>query len=355
MFKRVGYSARGLLYTFFFASAVKLFIWADEGAGPGERGDRLDGPGARLARRDGCWWRRRPGRHRRRAVHRLAGRAASSASGSRATRWAGRAAVDPAAGHGRQHRPHDRLLMIGVFLIVAAAQADPHAGGRHRRGPQAPGRPALTGPSCWSLVALGLAAYGLYSFAEARYRRLPAMSAGSERPPRRRRPGPTERLARCLGRAADRSRLWWLVAAVLGVSGGRFRRRAALRGLLSAGHGVGAGQRAGQAGRRRRRRPDPGPATASRASAGRHVVVPVRPTPRPPSPSPRASPRSCPLAAPPVAALAGLVVVLPGPQRASTTPPTSLGGAVLGVGRRPRHPPALAGGAPRAGRGRAPP
>ncbi|HVL06966.1 MAG TPA: phosphatase PAP2 family protein [Acidimicrobiales bacterium] len=38
-----------------------------------------------------------------------------------------------------------------------------------------------------------------------------------------------------LGRAADGGKLWFGVAAVLGLSGGRFRRRAALRGLFAAG------------------------------------------------------------------------------------------------------------------------
>ena len=38
-----------------------------------------------------------------------------------------------------------------------------------------------------------------------------------------------------LGRAADGGKLWLAVAAVLGLSGGRFRRRAALRGLFAAG------------------------------------------------------------------------------------------------------------------------
>jgi diacylglycerol kinase family enzyme/membrane-associated phospholipid phosphatase len=38
-----------------------------------------------------------------------------------------------------------------------------------------------------------------------------------------------------LGRAADGGKLWFAIAAALGVSGGRFRRRAALRGLLAAG------------------------------------------------------------------------------------------------------------------------
>ncbi len=37
-----------------------------------------------------------------------------------------------------------------------------------------------------------------------------------------------------LGRSADRFKLWLVVAAVLGLSGGRFRRRAALRGLFAA-------------------------------------------------------------------------------------------------------------------------
>ncbi len=37
-----------------------------------------------------------------------------------------------------------------------------------------------------------------------------------------------------LGRAADRFKLWLALAAVLGLSGGRFRRRAALRGLFGA-------------------------------------------------------------------------------------------------------------------------
>jgi diacylglycerol kinase family enzyme/membrane-associated phospholipid phosphatase len=38
-----------------------------------------------------------------------------------------------------------------------------------------------------------------------------------------------------LGRAADGGKVWLAVAAVLGASGGRFRRRAALRGLFAAG------------------------------------------------------------------------------------------------------------------------
>ncbi len=50
-----------------------------------------------------------------------------------------------------------------------------------------------------------------------------------------RRLGVADRLAAAASRLADRSRLWILVAAVLSASGGRFGRRAALRGLMSAG------------------------------------------------------------------------------------------------------------------------
>ena len=42
-----------------------------------------------------------------------------------------------------------------------------------------------------------------------------------------------------LSRAADGSKLWLVIAAVLGLSGGRFRRRAALRGLLAVGLATG--------------------------------------------------------------------------------------------------------------------
>jgi diacylglycerol kinase family enzyme/membrane-associated phospholipid phosphatase len=51
----------------------------------------------------------------------------------------------------------------------------------------------------------------------------------------RRRQSPVDRLATLASQAADRTVLWWVVAALLAGSGGRFGRRAALRGLLSAG------------------------------------------------------------------------------------------------------------------------
>ncbi len=62
-------------------------------------------------------------------------------------------------------------MMIGVFLIAAARQHDPNQAvgidGALRRLADRP-----YGPTLLIVVAVGLAAYGLYSFAEARYRRV---------------------------------------------------------------------------------------------------------------------------------------------------------------------------------------
>lgn len=60
-----------------------------------------------------------------------------------------------------------------------------------------------------------------------------------------------------LGRAADGGKLWLVIAAALGVSGGRFRRRAALRGLFAAGIAAGVANGPVKAAVRRRR-PAPG-------------------------------------------------------------------------------------------------
>lgn len=61
--------------------------------------------------------------------------------------------------------------MVGLFLIVADVQRNPH---------QAKGLDSALktlvhqplGPVLLDIVALGLVAYGIYSFVEARYRRL---------------------------------------------------------------------------------------------------------------------------------------------------------------------------------------
>jgi hypothetical protein len=62
-------------------------------------------------------------------------------------------------------------VLVGVFLIAAATQHDPGQavgidGALKRLSDRSFGPPLLVA------VALGLAAYGLYSLAEARYRRV---------------------------------------------------------------------------------------------------------------------------------------------------------------------------------------
>ena len=61
--------------------------------------------------------------------------------------------------------------LIGIFLIVAALQHNPH----QARGLDAALRTLIQhpfGPLLLGIVALGLVAYGVYSFVEARYRRV---------------------------------------------------------------------------------------------------------------------------------------------------------------------------------------
>lgn len=171
-FKRLGYAARGGLYAFFCGSAVKLFIWSNEVAAA-ERPEAdwtarvLNWPG-------GTWlvqvvglgliggglyvgWRGLAGKFRKRLKSLEMGRAER-----RWIRWIG--AVGMVA----------RMLvlvMIGVFLIAAARSHDPNQavgidGALKRLADRS------YGPGLLVLVAFGLAAYGLYSFAEARYRRV---------------------------------------------------------------------------------------------------------------------------------------------------------------------------------------
>ncbi|MEA2973149.1 MAG: hypothetical protein QOG82_1607 [Actinomycetota bacterium] len=144
---------------------------------------------------------------------------------------------------------------------------------------------------------------------------------------RRRRRGKTDRLATATSALADRSRLWWLVAAVLFASGGRFGRRAALRGLMSAG--IASALANGPVKwATRRRRPD-----------ARHRLPGVRRPTTSSFPSAHAAAafgfatgvaQELPLAAPPVATLAGLVSY--SRVRAGVHHPTDvLGGAAIGV------------------------
>jgi len=172
MFKRVGYAARGVLYTFLFASAVKLFIWSTK-AGT-TQGAEADWTGRVLNWPGGTWlvqgaglvaigagmyvgWRGLSGKFRKRLKSVEMGRAERL--------WIrGVGTVGMVA----------RMLvtmLIGVLLITAARQHAPEQavgidGALKRLADRS------YGPLLLVLVACGLAAYGLYSFAEARYRRV---------------------------------------------------------------------------------------------------------------------------------------------------------------------------------------
>jgi hypothetical protein len=176
MFKRLGYAARGLLYTGFFASAVKLLVGADEGenqenAATDWTARVLGWPGGRLlvvavgigvvAAGLYIGWRG----WKQKFAKKLKGYEMDT--GER--KWILR--LGTVGNIARMIV----FVLIGVLLISAAAQTDPNAAvgvdGALRRL-------AATeyGPTLLGFVALGLAAYGLYSLAEARYRRLPKAS-----------------------------------------------------------------------------------------------------------------------------------------------------------------------------------
>jgi hypothetical protein len=170
--KRAGYAARGAVYTFFFGSAVKLFIWSNKAA-TSERPEAdwtarvLDWPG-------GTWlvqavglvligsglyvgWRGLSGKFRKRLK--------SYEMGASERRWV------RAVGTVGMVARMVVWTMIGVFLIAAARQHDPQQavgidGALKRLADRS------YGPVLLVVVAFGLAAYGLYSFAEARYRRV---------------------------------------------------------------------------------------------------------------------------------------------------------------------------------------
>ena len=171
-FKRVGYAARAALYAFFCGSAVKLFIWANK-AGANENAEAdwtarvLEWPG-------GTWlvqvaglvvmgaglymgWRGLSGKFRKRLK--------SLEMGPAARGWV--------RGIGTVGNVARMLvtLLIGIFLIAAARQHDPTEavgidGALKRLADRS------FGPLLLVVVAAGLAAYGLYSLAEARYRRV---------------------------------------------------------------------------------------------------------------------------------------------------------------------------------------
>ena len=171
-FKRVGYAARGALYTFFCVSAIKVFIWAGKAA-VAENAEVdwtarvLDWPG-------GTWlvqaagvvvlgaglyigWRGVSGKFRKRLKSLEMDRAER--------RWT------RAVGTFGMVARMLVTLVIGVFLLTAARQHDPGQavgidGALKRLADRS------YGPTLLILVASGLAAYGLYSFVEARFRRV---------------------------------------------------------------------------------------------------------------------------------------------------------------------------------------
>ena len=170
-FKRVGYFLRAGLYTFFFGSAVKLFLWSNSAA---KEGAEADWTARVLTWPGGTWlvqaaglvaigaglyigWRGVAGRFRKRLK--------SLEMGEAVRRW-----VRVVGTVGMISRMLI-AMMIGVFLIAAARQQNPDQAvgidGALRRLADRP-----YGPTLLLVVALGLAAYGLYSFAEARYRRV---------------------------------------------------------------------------------------------------------------------------------------------------------------------------------------
>jgi hypothetical protein len=170
--KRLGYAARGALYTGFFLSAVKLLIWSNAKRDSAEA--QKDWTARVLNWPGGTWlvglvgvavvvgglyvgWR---------GVSRKFGKRLKAAEMSRAERrWVlGFGMVGMVA----------RMVVtvaIGVFLIAAAMQHNPDEtvgiDGALKRLADRP-----LGPALLTVLAAGLAAYGLYSFAEARYRRV---------------------------------------------------------------------------------------------------------------------------------------------------------------------------------------
>lgn len=172
--KRLGYAARGLLYAALFASTAKLLVSADEGP-------EKDTVATDLTARVLEW----PGGRLLIGAVGLGVIAAGLYIG-----WRGVKQKFAKTLKGYQMDPGERrwilrmgtvgnvarmavFVIIGLLLIVAAAQSNPQQsagidGALHRLASRD------FGPALLTFVAFGLGAYGLYSFAEARYRRLPS-------------------------------------------------------------------------------------------------------------------------------------------------------------------------------------
>ncbi len=169
--KRLFSAARGVLYTAFFASAVRLLIWSGSRTDPNAEADWtgrvLDWPG-------GTWlveaagaaviggglyvgWRGLTGKFRKRLKAGEMGRAQR--------RW-----ILGLGTSGMIARMVVTVL-IGIFLMVAAVRHQPDKAVGIDGALKALAARSF-GPALLVVVAVGLAAYGAYSFAEARYRRI---------------------------------------------------------------------------------------------------------------------------------------------------------------------------------------
>ena len=170
--KRVGYAARGAVYAFFCASAVKLLVSAGGQAGS-------DNAEADWTRRVLDW----PG-----GTWLVQAVGLAVVVGGLYVGWRGLSRTFRKRLKSYEMGPAERrwilgvgtvgmvarmvvLVLIGVLLVIAAAQHDPGQavgidGALKRLADRSYGPPLL------AVVAFGFAAYGLYSFAEARYRRV---------------------------------------------------------------------------------------------------------------------------------------------------------------------------------------
>jgi len=169
--KRVLHAARGVLYTTFLVSAVRLLV---RSGGTSGRDPQVDWTARVLNWPGGTWlvetvgvavivggiyvgWRGLSQKFRKDLK--------AGEMGRTERRWI------PRLGTAGMLARMIVSVLIGVFLIAAAIQHDPNRsvgidGALRNLADRSFGPPLL------ALVAVGLAAYGVYSFAEARYRRV---------------------------------------------------------------------------------------------------------------------------------------------------------------------------------------
>ena len=261
-FKRIGYAARGLFYLFLFGTAVRLIV-ANTGDSATEQAPdwtaRVFGwPGGRLL---------------------VAATGIAILAGGLYVGWRGVSKKFRKHLKGYEMTPRQQrvilwlgtvgnmarslvFMLIGVLLIVAALQHDPTEAvgidGALRRMAARSFGPALLSRRRRRLGPLRAVLAG----------RGPLPAGRGHVIGRRRRTSPLDSASRGVARATDRSLVWLALAGVLAAAGGRFGRRAAMRGLFSLASASGARGRRGRrwlpgrrrsAARRCRCRPPPRP------------------------------------------------------------------------------------------------